>query len=631
MTKKTALMIFASVLAIVATQCLTQAQTDAAAPGGAIPGGRAGRGGFGGGGFGGFGGGGRGAPAPSWIEPGYNDHQNMMDQLGIKTLRPGKSGSNQTGPGFEEATANDWMSTMPDVLKMKDGTKVTTPEQWTKRRAEILEDFEREVYGRIPANVPKVTWEVTSVTTNADAKTITKMLVGHVDNSMFTNITLDIRASFTVPANTPGPVPVLISFGGVGGGGGFGGGFGGAGGFGGPLTADQTSKLNAGVTTAQADFTALQEKLTAAQKDVVAAMLAKEDDAAVQSKLEAIGKIQTDIAMLRYDKGVSVIAPSVTDAQKTTITTTPGQIYTTFFAAPPAAPAVGGRGGAPGGGGLGGGIPQQALSHGWGYGSIDPLSIQADSGGNALRQGIIGLVNKGQPRKPDDWGALRAWGWGFSKLVDYFEAHPDSEVNPKFVGVEGVSRYGKAALVTEAFDERVGPALAASSGEGGAKLHRHNFGEAVENLTDQSEYHWMAGNFLKYGASDINGKSMNASDLPVDSHELIALCAPRPVFISVGVESAGDPKWIDAAGLYRAGLLATPVYTLLGKKGYGEDITDWVHAPLPPVGTLMGKDLVFRQHEGGHTSGPNVPIYFEWVGNFIKSPAAPAAQGQPTK
>ena len=608
-------------VAIAAMQLVARAQTNPAAPAGA---------GRGLGGGGGFGGGGRGAPPP-WIEAGYNDHQNMMDQLGIKALRPGKSGNNQTGPGFDEATANDWMPTMPDVLTMKDGTKITTPEQWTKRRAEILEDFEREVYGRIPANVPKVTWEMTSVTTNADAQTITKMLVGHVDNSIFTNISVDIRASFTVPANTPGPVPVLISFGGVGGGGGFGGGFGGAGGFGGPLTADQTTKLNAGVATAQADFTALQDKLTAAQKEVVTTVLAKADDAAVQAKLAAVAKIQTDIAMLRYAKGVSVIAPSLTDAQKTTISTTPGQVYTTFFAAPTPAPALGGRGGAPGGGGLGGGIPQQALSHGWGYGSIDPASIQADTGNNAaLRQGIIGLVNKGQPRKPDDWGALRAWGWGFSRLVDYFEAHPDSMVNPKFVGVEGVSRYGKAAIVTEAFDERVGPALVASSGEGGAKLHRHNFGEAVENLTGD-EYYWMAGNFLKYGASDIKGKSMNASDLPVDSHELIALCAPRPVFISVGVESAGDPKWIDAAGLYRAGLLATPVYTLLGKKGYGEDITDWVHAPLPPVGTLMGKDMVFRQHEGGHTSGPNVPIYFEWVGNFIKSPAAPAAPGQSLK
>ena len=437
--------------------------------------------------MGGFGGGGRGAPAPSWIEPGYNDHQNMMDQLGIKALRPGKSGNNQTGPGFDEATANDWMPTMPDVLKMKDGTKVTTPVQWIKRRAEVLEDFEREVYGRIPANVPKVTWEVTSVTTNADNQTITKMLVGHVDNSAFTNISVNIQASFTVPANAPGPVPVFISFG-------------------------------------------------------------------------------------------------------------------------------------------GGGTSQQALSKGWGYGSINPGSIQADSGNAALRQGIIGLANKGQPRKPEDWGALRAWGWGVSKLIDYFEANPGSKVDPKKVAIEGVSRYGKAALVTEAFDPRVGVALVASSGEGGAKLHRHDFGEAVENLTDRSEYHWMCGNFLKYGASDINGKSMNASDLPVDSHELIALCAPRPCFISYGVEP-GDPKWVDAPGSYRAGILASRVWVVLGKKGYGSDIDDWVHAPLPAVGTLVGGDLCFRQHSGGHTSGPNIPIFFDWIGAYIKSPAAPAPSG----
>jgi Spy/CpxP family protein refolding chaperone len=618
---KKILMFINIAVAIAAMQLVTQAQTNPAAPAGAGPGaGGGGRGGFGG--FGGFGGGGRGAPTP-WIEAGYDDHQNMMDQLGIKALRPGKSGNNQTGPGFDEATANDWMPTMPDALKMKDGTKVTTPEQWTKRRAEILEDLEREVYGRIPANVPKVTWEMTSVTTNADAQTITKMLVGHVDNSIFTNISVDIRASFTVPANTPGPVPVLISFGGVGGGG-FGGGFGG------PLTADQTTKLNAGVTAAQADFTALQEKLTAAQKDVVAAALAKEDDATVQAKLEAIAKIQTDIAMLRYNKGVSVIAPSLTEAQKTTISTTPGQIYATFFAAPPPAPVGGGRGGAPGGGGLGGGIPQQALSHGWGYGSIDPASIQADAGGNALRQGIIGLVNKGQPRKPEDWGALRAWGWGVGRLVDYFDAHPDAKVDPNKVGIEGVSRYGKAALVTEAFEPRVAVALVGSSGEGGAKLHRHDYGEAVENLTG-GEYYWMAGNFLKYGASDINGKSMNASDLPVDSHELIALCAPRPCFISDGSESGGDPKWIDHPGTYRAGILASKVYAVLGKTGYGSDIQDWIHAPLPPVETLVGGDLAFRQHSGGHTDGPNIPTFFNWIGNYIKSPAPPAASGQSPK
>ncbi len=469
MRGKTLQILAVCALAVAATLSFAQAQPDPAA----APGGRSG-----------VGAGGRGGTPAPWIEQGYNDHQNMMNQLGIKALRPGKSGQNQTGPGFDEATANNWMPTIPDVLKMKDGTMVATSQQWAKRRAEILEDFEREVYGRIPSNVPKVTWEVirTSEGNVGGVPIITKTLVGHADNREFTNITVNIQASFTVPAKSPGPVPVLIQF----------------------------------------------------------------------------------------------------------------------------------------GGGMGGSVPQQALSKGWGYGSLNPGSVQADSGGNALRQGIIGLANKGQPRKPEDWGALRAWGWGVSKLIDYFEAHPDAKVDPRKVGVEGVSRYGKAALVTEAFDPRVGVALVASSGEGGAKLHRHDFGEAVENLTG-GEYYWMAGNFLKYGASDINGKSMNACDMPVDSHELIALCAPRPCFLSQGVEP-GDPKWIDAAGSYRAGLLASQVYELLGKKGYGSDAKDWVHAPLPPVGTLVGGELAFRQHEGGHTSGPNIPIFFQWIGNHIKSP-----------
>jgi hypothetical protein len=472
--------------------CMAQTQTGPKAP--AEPK----RGGAGRGGFAGFGGRNE-APAP-WIEEGYDDHQYMMGQLGIRSLRPGKSGSNQTGPGFEEATANEWMPTMPDALTMKDGTKVTTQQQWSKRRAEILEDFEREVYGRIPANVPKVTWEVTDTTEEEieGVPTITRTLVGHADNSGFPDITVDIQASFTVPTNASEPVPLFLQFGG---------------GFGG----------------------------------------------------------------------------------------------------------FGGR--------MGGGVSQQALSHGWGFGSINPNSIQADRGGNALRQGIIGLTNKGKPRSPEDWGALRAWGWGVGQLIDYFEANPDVKVDPKKVSIEGVSRYGKAALVTQAFDTRVAAALVASSGEGGAKLHRHDFGEAVENLTGSGEYHWMCGNFLKYGASDINGKSMDASDLPVDSHELIALCAPRPCFISYGVEP-GDPKWVDAPGSYRAGILASKVYAVLGKKGYGSDITDWIHAPLPPVGTLVGGDLAFRQHEGGHTSGPNIPIYFEWIGHYIKSPAVSDASAQ---
>jgi hypothetical protein len=260
---------------------------------------------------------------------------------------------------------------------------------------------------------------------------------------------------------------------------------------------------------------------------------------------------------------------------------------------------------------------QQAIAHGWGYGYINPNSIQADAGGDALRQGIIGLTNKGQPRKPDDWGALRAWQWGASQVINYLEAHPDSHVDPKKVGIEGVSRYGKAALVTEAFEPRIAVAFVASSGEGGAKLHRHIFGEALENLTG-GEYYWMAGNLLKYGAAD---PQKTAADLPVDSHELIALCAPRPCFISYGVPAAGDPAWVDAHGSFMATLLASPVYKLLGQTAPELPTTSnaYLTTPMPPVGQLTGGTLAWRQHEGGHTSVPNFPAFFTWINQYIPS------------
>jgi hypothetical protein len=424
---------------------------------------------------------------------GFDDHQNMMDQLGVKTLRHGPNPNDQST--FDEATANPFKDTMPDVLTMKDGTKVTRADQWPARRAEILEDFEREVYGRIPRNVPKVAWEVTATTpgTNDGVATITKKLSGHVDNSGDTNITVNIQASFTVPANPTGPVPVMIEFG-------------------------------------------------------------------------------------------------------------------------------GGFGFGPGRGGRSGPAPpswhQQAIAKGWGYGSINPGSIQADN--NQLTKGIIGLANKGQPRKPDDWGALRAWQWGVSQLIDYFETNPDSMVDAKKVGIEGLSRYGKAAIVTEVFESRIAVGLIGSSGEGGVKLHRHTYGEAVENLAG-GEYYWMAGNFIKYGASD---PPKTAADLPVDSHELIALCAPRPCFISYGTVENGDAKWVDAHGSFMAGVLAGPVYRLLGKHDFGTP-GDYLTDPMPPLKQLIGGELAWRQHEGGHDVTPNWPSFFQWVGAYIQAPSLP--------
>ena len=445
----------------------------------------------------------------------FNDHQNMMDQLGVKSLRSGPSPNNQNT--FDEATANPYTNSLPDVLTMNDGTKVTRPEQWPARRTEIQEDFAREIYGRIPTNVPKVTWEVTATTNGIKGgiPTVTKTLVGHVDNSGYTNISVNIQASFTIPANATAPVPIMIEFG-----------------FGGPRT-------------------------------------------------------------------------NAMAAQNRSVTNAPGT--NTPIAA---SSRRGGFGGEPAWHTL-------AISNGWGYGTIVPTSFQPDN--NHLTSGIIGLANKGQPRKPDDWGALRAWQWGVSQMINYFEASPDSKVDATKIGIEGLSRYGKAALVTEAFEPRIAVGLIGSSGEGGAKLHRHIFGEAVENLTG-GEYYWMAGNFIKYGASD---PLKTAADLPVDSHELIALCAPRPCFISYGIVERGDAKWIDAHGGFMAGVLAGPVYRLLGKKDFGTP-GDYLTDPMPPVNQLIGGELAWRQHDGGHEVTPNWPAFFKWVTAYIKSPSLPA-------
>jgi hypothetical protein len=246
---------------------------------------------------------------------------------------------------------------------------------------------------------------------------------------------------------------------------------------------------------------------------------------------------------------------------------------------------------------------EQVLAKGWGYAVIIPTSVQADNGAG-LTDGIIGLCNHGQPRKIDDWGALRAWAWGASRALDYFETDP--AVNAQEVGIEGLSRYGKAALVTMAYDERFAIGFIGSSGAGGAKLHRRNFGEMVENVAGAGEYHWMAGNYIKYAGP------LTAKDLPVDSHELIALCAPRPVFISVGSPQV-EGNWVDDRGQFMAAVAAGPVYQLLGEKDLGTSV-------MPPIGTgLIEGDLAFRQHEGGHTTGPNWPTFLTFASRYFKS------------
>ena len=428
------------------------------------------------------------------------DHTDMMKQLGITKLRPGPSGS--TAPGtpnmanYDPTKANpfpDW----PDVLTLKNGTKVTTAAMWwQQRRPEIVEDFEREVIGRVPANVPKVTWAVTETVHTAvgGVPVIARRVIGRVDNSACPAITVEIKMAVVVPANAPAPVPVLMMFG--------------------------------------------------------------------------WGNMP-DEPLPKW----------------------PGMVE------PPVPPST-----------------DQLIAAGWGYVSLATSSIQADNGAG-LTAGIIGLTNQGGRRTPEQWGALRAWSWGAARALDYLETLP--AVDAKHVGIEGVSRYGKAALVTMACEPRFALVLVGSSGEGGAKPHRRNFGEAVESLTGSGQYHWMAGNFIKYGAAEASFGRKGANDIPVDAHELIALCAPRPTFISYGIPEKGDANWLDQQGSYMATVAAGPVFRLLGARDLGVT-EDYRTAQLPPPETnLLDGELAWRQHIGGHEDRSNMSHFIAWADKLI--------------
>lgn len=437
-----------------------------------------------------------------------DDHRNMLEQLGITKLRPGPSADPDApnAANYDEALANPFPH-LPDPLTMNDGRRVVSAAMWyAERRPEIVEDFEREVVGRIPANVPDVEWIVVETAEGivGDRPVRGKRLVGRVDNAAHPDIGVEILMTLVTPADAAGPVPVMMMFGGA---------------------------------------------------------------RAIPGGAEPEGGFRP--------RG---------------------------FGPPPAA----GPADPP--------ATEQLIAAGWGYAEISPTSIQADNGAG-LTKGIIGLVNRGRPRKPDDWGALRAWAWGASRGLDYLETDPS--VDATRVGIEGVSRYGKAALITMAFDERFAVVLVGSSGEGGAKLHRRNFGEAVENLTAAGEYHWMAGNFLKYGAEEAVFGSMNAGDIPVDAHQLIALCAPRPVFISYGIPERGDALWLDQQGSFMAAVAAGPVFRLLGARDLGTS-DDYNAEKMPAVNTgLLDGHLAWRQHDGGHTDGPNWKHFIPWASRLL--------------
>ena len=416
----------------------------------------------------------------------------VMGQLKINELRAPKNAVNPNGTNFtnyDERKANPYPA-LPDLLAFKNGRSVKTRADWERRRAEIKALFDSEVYGKIPANVPNVTWKLdgTENITHEGIPVVVKRLTGTVDNSSYPAISVEIRLDVVTPASAKGRrVPIIIGGGNI--------------------------------------------------------PRAPAPGAAPPAPLPGRG------------------APNPR------------------LAGPPADSSA-----------------KQILAKGWGFATVNANQVQPDNGAG-LTSGIIGLVNKGQPRKLDDWGVLRAWAWAQSRAMDYLVT--DRDVDPGKVGVFGHSRGGKGALIALVDDPRFAIGFISSSGAGGANLYRRNYGELSENLCAPNEFHWMAGNFLKYCAV---GHTID--ELPVDSHQFIALVAPRPIFIGGGdliMEPGMIPgdAWQDAKGMFMAAAAASPAWEFYGKKGLPS-------ATMPKIETVVDSGSVaFRQHLYGHTAGPN--------------------------
>jgi hypothetical protein len=414
-------------------------------------------------------------PSPDRREATEGNYRGTLQRLGIQAIRPGADGFNRSAPNaanYDEARVGT-VAPLPPLLTDLAGRPVTSRGDWQRRRREIVELFDREMYGRVPASAPAIRWDLVEQQNRelGGRRAVTRRYLGQPTLSSLESPRLAMELVVILPEGVRGRVPLVLELG--------------------------------------------------------------------------------------FPEGFR------------------------FPGAPPPPSDPDWR--------------AQALARGWGFAVLVPSSVQPDDGAG-LREGAIGFASGGEVRANDQWGALRAWAWGASRALDLLSA--DRLIDRRRIAVAGLSRYGKAALVAMAYDERFAAGLIGSSGAGGAKLMRRDFGERIGNLAASGEYHWFAPNFLRYAGP------RPLEELPVDAHMLIAMAAPRPIFIGAGSFDADG--WVDPRGSFIAAQEASSVYGLLGQTG--------LDGAYPAINECRCQGRVaFRQHDGGHSNGPNWDSFFDFA------------------
>lgn len=384
-------------------------------------------------------------------------------------------------PNYDESKVGSY--TLPALLVMNDGRKVTNAIQWRARRQEILKLYETHVYGRTPAaaKAARISFAETSHDPKAlgglaTRKEVTVYLAGKKDGPKMSIL-------FYIPNARTQPAPVLLGL---------------------NFNGNQAISNDPGITLAS--------------------------------------------SWLRDAKETGAVNNRATEKSRGT--------EASRWAV------------------------EMALKRGYAVATIYNGDLFPDHK-DGLKESIIPYFYKsGQTsQEADDWNALGAWAWGLSRAVDYIEK--DKDLDAKRIALLGHSRLGKGALWAGAQDERFALVISNESGEGGAALARRNYGETVERINTSFPY-WFNANFKKY--------NKDVASLPVDQHMLLALMAPRPLYVASAVED----QWADPHGEFLSAKAADPVYRLLRTDGLGATEMPGLHQP---VMTTIGHHIRAGKHD----------------------------------